>query len=347
MPYTQIGAFERVLERAVTLAPSGRVRPSAYLHRAVTHAFVEQHRFDEALAHAEKGMRLSEELEMPVDVGLCHLARASALKDADRMPDAAAALLEAITIFDASGATAYRARAAAVLAEVRLHQGDPATALELALGAGEGDPWTAGYANRVAGMAAARCGDQRRRGNLRRRPTSSPSRAAASSRGDLPGVGAAARLRGQPARGDRGLRPRAARREHGGARLIEARDRLDQQVLVGQEPPEKAHRLGDLEVLPGARIGVGRQAQQQLRALRRGVGRDQTGHAQRPCGFARPERGVLRLRCESRRLVVPPRAPIQVSELAQGLRPDPGTARCGWSIASASAPASPLRARTR
>jgi tetratricopeptide (TPR) repeat protein len=163
MPYTQIGAFERALQAShQALALSSRVPDpalQAYLHRAVTQAFVEQHRFAEAIWHAETAMRLSEKLESPVDVGLCHLARACALKDAGQLADAAGALIEAIAIFDATGSGAYRARAAAVLAEIRLRQGDPATALQLAAGVGEVDPWTSGYANRVAGMAAAECGD--------------------------------------------------------------------------------------------------------------------------------------------------------------------------------------------
>jgi tetratricopeptide (TPR) repeat protein len=163
MPYTQIGAFERVSEVSrQALALSSRVPDPAllaYLHRAVTHAFVEQHRFDEALSHADKAMRLSEQLDMPIDVGLCRLACASALKDADRLAEAAEELLAAIAIFDETGAAAYRARATAVLAEVRLHQGDPATALALTAEVGEIDPWTLGYASRVAGMAAAECGD--------------------------------------------------------------------------------------------------------------------------------------------------------------------------------------------
>jgi tetratricopeptide (TPR) repeat protein len=163
MPYTQIGAFERVLQAShQALALSSRVPDPAllaYLHRAVTHAFVEQHRFEEALSHAEKAMRLSEKLEMPIDVGLCHLACASALKDADRFTEAAAELIEAIAVFDSTGAPAYRARAAAVLAEVRLLQGDGEAALRLAAEVGEVDPWTFAYANRVAGIAAARCGD--------------------------------------------------------------------------------------------------------------------------------------------------------------------------------------------
>lgn len=162
MPYVQIGAFERVSQvsrQALTL--SSRVPDTAllaYLHRAVTQAFVEQHRFEEALEHGATAMRLSEELDRPVDVGLCHLARASAFKDSDRSADAADELLAAIEIFDHAGAAAYKVRATAVLAEIRLRQGDSATALALASGVGDIDPWTLGYASRVAGIAAAECG---------------------------------------------------------------------------------------------------------------------------------------------------------------------------------------------
>lgn len=163
MPYTQIGAFERVSEVSrQALALSSRVPDRAllaYLHRSVTQAFVEQHRFDEALAHGETAMRLSEQLGKPIDVGLCRLACACALKDADRLPEAAEQLRAAIDIFEAEKAQAYRARATAVLAEVRLRQGDPAEALRLAGEVGEIDPWTLGYVNRVAGMAAADRGD--------------------------------------------------------------------------------------------------------------------------------------------------------------------------------------------
>jgi tetratricopeptide (TPR) repeat protein len=163
MPYTQIGAFERALQVSrQALALSGRVPDPvllAYLHRSVTQAFVEQHKFDEALAHADKALRLSEQLDMPVDVGLCRFACACALKDADRLTEAADELIAAMEIFDRLGAAAYKARAAAVLAEVRLQQGDAATALALANGVGEIDPWTSGYVQRVAGIAAAECGD--------------------------------------------------------------------------------------------------------------------------------------------------------------------------------------------
>lgn len=163
MPYAQLGAFERVSEasrQALALAP--RVRDDAvlaYLHRAVTHTFIEQHHFDEALAHADRAMRLSEKLNVPIDVGLCRLASASALKDADRLAEAAEELTAAIEIFRSVRADAYRDRATAVLAEVRLLQGNAKLARQLAGEVTESDPWTAGYVRRIAGIAAAESGD--------------------------------------------------------------------------------------------------------------------------------------------------------------------------------------------
>lgn len=159
MPYTQIGAFGRVNAAAKqALALSSRLDDaplSAYVHRAVTHAFIEQRRYGEAIRHADEALRLSEELGMVTDAGLSRLARACALMEEDRLIESAAELTQAIEIFTATRAGIYRDRSAAVLAGVRLRQGLGAQALELALGlADRTDPWTDGYLHRVAGMAS-------------------------------------------------------------------------------------------------------------------------------------------------------------------------------------------------
>lgn len=159
MPYTQIGAFGRVSEAArQALHLSSRLDDGdllAYVHRAVTHAFIEQQRFGDALTHAGESLRLCEELGTTVDAGLCHLAGASALKQADRLADAATELVVAIEIFSRTHASLYAARATAVLAGVRVAQGRADEAWELARDLlDRSDPWTDGYLHRVAGMAA-------------------------------------------------------------------------------------------------------------------------------------------------------------------------------------------------
>jgi tetratricopeptide (TPR) repeat protein len=163
MPYAQLGAFERVSkvsQEALALTP--RLHDPgllAYLYRAVTHTFVEQHRFAEALSYADKAMRLSEQLGVPGDLGLCRLASGSALKDADRLAEAEDEFREAIKIFETCGAVAHAARAVAALAEVLLLQGNPASAWKMAATLREIDPWTTAYVNRIGGMAAAECGE--------------------------------------------------------------------------------------------------------------------------------------------------------------------------------------------
>ncbi len=163
MPYAQLGAFERVSrvsKQALSLAP--RINDPAllaYLYRAVTHMFIEQHRFAEALSYADKAMRLSEQLNVAGDVGLCRLASGAALMDADRLAEAADEFAEAVKIFESCGAPSYAARAAAGLAEAQLRQGNAAQARQLARTIAEIDPWTTAYLNRIAAQAAAECGD--------------------------------------------------------------------------------------------------------------------------------------------------------------------------------------------
>ena len=159
MPYTQIGAFGRVADAArQTLHLSSRLDDPellAFVHRAVTHAYIEQKNLSDALLHAGEALRLCEELEATNDVGLCHLARASALKEAERLTEAAAELAIAIEIFEHTNSRLHAARATAVLAGVLVAQGRTGEAWELTRDLLDNyDPWTDGYLHRVAGMAA-------------------------------------------------------------------------------------------------------------------------------------------------------------------------------------------------
>lgn len=159
MPYAQIGAFGRLSEAArQALNLSSRLDDRellAYVHRAVTHAFIEQKKFSDALMHAAEALRLCEELGATNDVGLCHLARASALKEAERHTEAAAELAIAIEIFEHTNSRLYAARATAVLAGVLVDQGRTGEAWELTRELlDNNDPWTDGYLHRVAGMSA-------------------------------------------------------------------------------------------------------------------------------------------------------------------------------------------------
>jgi tetratricopeptide (TPR) repeat protein len=159
MPYTQIGAFSRVSDAArQALNLSSRLDDPAllgYVHRAVTHAFIEQKKFSDALRHADEALRQCEQLGATTDVGLCRLARASVLKEAERFTEAAAELAVAIEIFEHTNSRLYAARATAVLAGVFVAQGRTGQAWDLTRELMDNhDPWTNGYLHRVAGMSA-------------------------------------------------------------------------------------------------------------------------------------------------------------------------------------------------
>ncbi|HEX6683257.1 MAG TPA: hypothetical protein VF062_10695 [Candidatus Limnocylindrales bacterium] len=159
MPYVQMGAFGRGSDAAQqALHLSSRLDDAELLadvHRAVTHAFIEKKRVSDALMHADQALRLCQELGLTTDAGLCHLARASALKEAERLADAACELVTAIDIFHRARARLYHGRATAILAGVRVAQGRTGEAWELARELlDKSDPWTDGYLHRVAGMCA-------------------------------------------------------------------------------------------------------------------------------------------------------------------------------------------------
>lgn len=158
-PYTRIGAYGRAAEAARhALNLSSRLDDPellAYVHRAASYAFIEQKQISNALLHAGEALRLCEELGATNDTGLCHLARASALKETERHAEAAAELAIAIEIFEHTHSRLHAARATAVLAGVRVAQGRTGEAWELTRELLDNDnPWIDGHLHRVAGMAA-------------------------------------------------------------------------------------------------------------------------------------------------------------------------------------------------
>lgn len=159
VPYVQLGASGRVCDAAQrALLLSSRLDDAgllAYIHRETTHAFIETERLDDALVHADRALRLSGELGLTTDSGLCHLARAGVYRAAERLTDAACELVTAIETFRRTCARLYYGRATAILAGVRVAQGRTCEAWALVWELlGKRDPWTDGYLHRVAGMCA-------------------------------------------------------------------------------------------------------------------------------------------------------------------------------------------------